>query len=534
MLHATKAQLTTTILPGLLVAASCGSDDIYLNQVNNPPTVEITSPGDDSAPFESGETVEFAGLVNDGEQAAEGLMVIWESSLDGELYQDTPDTLGRVGFATNTLSEGSHVVSLTAWDSEGEEGLDRVTIQVTRTNTGPQVQIDYPPNGETFEEGEAVTFTATASDQDSADTPSNLDVEWTSDLDGLLCNEPPDQSGLIQCLAPSLSLGDHVVSVIVTDTMGEIGTDQVVITVEIPNETPQVIIQQPSSGSTVLETGITFQAQVSDDMDRADTLALEWTSSIDKLFNQDPADASGLVYFNTTMLSRGDHEITLSATDSQGFTGFDSIALTVVGPDDWDSDGDGYTPNENDCDDSDSSINPGATEECNEVDDDCDGDINEGLGDANEPNDSYPGTDMGSIDGDAYCTFFTGYLKGSPDIQSTSGTIHHPDDVDIYTFETEDTWYDCMDESGYGIQISLTGIPAGHDYAMYLYWTSGGGSLVGSSDNAGSSSEYINYSGTYGWDSDTDDGGTYEIMVVPASGSDYGCDSAYTLTIEVW
>jgi len=44
---------------------------------------------------------------------------------------------------------------------------------------------------------------------------------------------------------------------------------------------------------------------------------------------------------------------------------------------DEDGDQDGYTPSEGDCDDTDAGINPGATEVCNSLDDDCDGAVDE-------------------------------------------------------------------------------------------------------------------------------------------------------------
>ena len=43
-----------------------------------------------------------------------------------------------------------------------------------------------------------------------------------------------------------------------------------------------------------------------------------------------------------------------------------------------DEDSDGFDASE-DCDDADASIHPGAEESCNELDDDCDGEIDEGL-----------------------------------------------------------------------------------------------------------------------------------------------------------
>ncbi len=44
-----------------------------------------------------------------------------------------------------------------------------------------------------------------------------------------------------------------------------------------------------------------------------------------------------------------------------------------------DADGDGFTVCDNDCDDNDPSVNPGAVEVCDEIDNDCDGQIDEGC-----------------------------------------------------------------------------------------------------------------------------------------------------------
>ncbi len=59
------------------------------------------------------------------------------------------------------------------------------------------------------------------------------------------------------------------------------------------------------------------------------------------------------------------------AGGSGGDGGIDTAGLTT------DADGDGYDAGE-DCDDSDASVNPGAEEACDDVDNDCDGAIDEG------------------------------------------------------------------------------------------------------------------------------------------------------------
>ena len=46
----------------------------------------------------------------------------------------------------------------------------------------------------------------------------------------------------------------------------------------------------------------------------------------------------------------------------------------------FDADGDGYTTCGGDCNDTNASITPAATEICNTADDDCDGQVNEGVG----------------------------------------------------------------------------------------------------------------------------------------------------------
>jgi hypothetical protein len=69
-----------------------------------------------------------------------------------------------------------------------------------------------------------------------------------------------------------------------------------------------------------------------------------------------------------------------SASTSLNASAFeDGCSASDFYPPEWtDGDGDGYTEREGDCDDSDPDRYPGAIEVCNEIDDDCDGEIDEG------------------------------------------------------------------------------------------------------------------------------------------------------------
>jgi len=67
----------------------------------------------------------------------------------------------------------------------------------------------------------------------------------------------------------------------------------------------------------------------------------------------------------------------LSAVSSgQLRSGCEGLPEAAVG----DDDNDGWTTDAGDCDDANAEVNPGATELCgNQVDDDCDGDVDEGC-----------------------------------------------------------------------------------------------------------------------------------------------------------
>ena len=131
----------------------------------------------------------------------------------------------------------------------------------------------------------------------------------------------------------------------------------------------------------------------------------------------------------------------------------------------------GYVASSSDCDDLAAATNPGATETCNDIDDDCDGSIDEGLSTS---------TWYGDGDGDGYgdaststadCGQPTGYVADSTDCDDAAAAIHPGatevcdtvdndcdgdiDDADA-GLSGADTWYLDLDTDGYGDPGSTT------------------------------------------------------------------------------
>ena len=132
-----------------------------------------------------------------------------------------------------------------------------------------------------------------------------------------------------------------------------------------------------------------------------------------------------------------------------------------TGPGAVDGDGDGYVF-QDDCDDSDPTIHPGAEDTCNGVDDDCDGEVDEDEGIlfyADTDQDGW-GDPLASM---YACTQPTGWVADDTDCDDTSATVNPAadelcngvdDDCDGTVDEPDaadaPTWYQDRDADGYG------------------------------------------------------------------------------------
>ena len=125
----------------------------------------------------------------------------------------------------------------------------------------------------------------------------------------------------------------------------------------------------------------------------------------------------------------------------------------------------GYTYRIGDCDDSDASVNPDATDICNERDDDCDGAEDEDpdiAWYADSDSDGYGDASSATLS----CEQPTGHVSDTSDCDDTDAAVHpgatdicneRDDDCDGTLDEDPDlTWYADMDSDGYGDASSTT------------------------------------------------------------------------------
>ena len=185
---------------------------------NSAPTCSIVAPTDGGA-SEDGERVDFAAAVGDADVAADRLTVEWSSDKDGVIGTSTPDTDGSVDFATSSLSVNAHRITLRVTDEVGATCTQSIGWTV---GTAPTISLETPTPDELVNAGDNLMFSALVTDNE--DVASDLTVTWESSLDGVIYEGPPDSTGLAQFIDSSLSIGDHVLTVTVTDTTGLFAT----------------------------------------------------------------------------------------------------------------------------------------------------------------------------------------------------------------------------------------------------------------------------------------------------------------------
>ena len=290
-----------------------GADDTFASFSNYGDAVDIAAPGVSiySTHMNGGyATYSGTSMASPHVAGAAAILIVSDSSL-------TPAQV-RDALITNGVSQGQSCADLNSGFggfSGDPDSLAEPLVYVGNTSVGdlPAVTITKPADDSTFNVGDSIEFTGSASDTEDGDLTTSL--VWTSNLDG--------QIGTSGSFTTTLSDGTHTVTASVTDS--DKNTASASITVNVVNDAPVVTITSPTDGST-FDSGATilFEGNASDTEDGDLTASLTWTSSIDGQFGTGGS-------FSTT-LTDGDHTITAKVTDSGGKTSSSSIKITVGTP----------------------------------------------------------------------------------------------------------------------------------------------------------------------------------------------------------
>lgn len=82
------------------------------------PIIELILPGL-PAEFSTGENITFSADISDDKTPLQNITLKWESDKDGVINTSSPDISGNITFTKNNLSKGTHVIKITAKDSDG-------------------------------------------------------------------------------------------------------------------------------------------------------------------------------------------------------------------------------------------------------------------------------------------------------------------------------------------------------------------------------------------------------------------------------
>jgi len=176
---------------------------LYLFLVGCSPFPVVIHTPTDGEQFESGDEITFTGSAMDpleGELSGDSL--VWRSSIDGNIGTGTE-------FIRDDLSEGTHIITLTAKNSPGLEGTATITITISEgtitttitttttiddTTTTTTTTMPMKLESQAFAEGATIPVKYTCDGEDTSP-----DLNWSNDPVGtmsfVLIVDDPDAPG---------------------------------------------------------------------------------------------------------------------------------------------------------------------------------------------------------------------------------------------------------------------------------------------------------------------------------------------------
>ncbi|MCK5027293.1 MAG: S8 family serine peptidase [Candidatus Pacebacteria bacterium] len=270
-----------------------------------PNQVPIADAGDDQAlPDSDGNGNEVVTLDGSASYDSDGSIVNYR-------WQLGSTTIATSSVATVTAYTGTTYYALTVTDDEGAQASDTITIviaanQAPTANAGDDQSV-MDSNDDGFE---SVT----------------LDGNLSSDEDGTIVNYEWKEGTTIlstnATVTSDFAIGNHTVTLTVTDNGGKTASDQMIITVE--QYVNQIPIANAGEDQTVNDndgTGtenVTLDGSLSSDSDG--TITHEWKEGTVVL---------GTGYIITSNFTTGEHTVVLTVTDDKGAIASDTVVITV-------------------------------------------------------------------------------------------------------------------------------------------------------------------------------------------------------------
>lgn len=364
---------------------------------NLPPQGELVAPSD-SLHLYAGNPTTVRFQVSDAETRYDS----WQLALlvDGVPQEDVtlsiePQDSDYLALTSSKLKleEGNVELGLQVVDGYGKKVTIRHELSVGPPNSAPgPCDILFPLDGSVLYAGQSTTLSGSAQDIDQA--PESLTYTWTLGQNVVAQGSPSATGSINTTLPGGLAEGGSFLTLTVSDELGavcEVGRN---IDVRPANGAPQVDILYPAtdlgSGAVLNEEQDLFMTiQVSDAEDLlppniwltedADTTALD-LAACDNVGESITGQGVNVYDYECAMpavlLNVDDKDqvtVYAHALDSFGAEGTDRVLVNVRPC--VDHDGDGYSNcKEPECDD-DATVNPGVTEICDSIDNNCDGKI---------------------------------------------------------------------------------------------------------------------------------------------------------------
>ena len=178
---------------GFIILSIACTTDKYVAPYNQDPTISISSHADGDS-LNDGVSTTFEAVVGDLNHPVNQLNVRWLNR-DGEICSnENPDENG-IAICQYIPQQSDTWIRAQVTDPEGAFAEDQVDLNIV-VNTPPAISLLSPQTNDQFVENEPISFQAIITDEE--DEPTLLEYQWTSNIDGVLSNDGPDQ--LVKCL----------------------------------------------------------------------------------------------------------------------------------------------------------------------------------------------------------------------------------------------------------------------------------------------------------------------------------------------